>query len=85
MVRRAERIGAGAGRSVEERSEKGVGSEVLARAAWQSWHKISEWLTNYNWTGVQAGLTEGRASAGDHLNFREWANAHGLSFLANED
>ena len=29
----------------------------------QSWHKIPEWLTNYNWTEGQAGLTDGQASA----------------------
>jgi hypothetical protein len=65
------------------RSGKGAGSERLARTARsfakdtlgkQSWHKIPDWLTNYNWTEVQAGLTEGQASAGGRLNFESRRN-----------
>jgi hypothetical protein len=47
-----------------QRWEKGVRNYLAARVARRSWRKIPEWLTNYNWTEGQAGLTEGQASTG---------------------
>ena len=52
-----------------QRSEKNWRSWLAARAARQSWPKIPNWLTNYNWTEVQAGLTDGQARAGDGQDF----------------
>src|ERR1700686_2785350 len=52
-----------------QRSEKNWRSWLAARAARQSWPKIPDWLTNYNWTEVQAGLTDGQAGAGGGQDF----------------
>src|ERR1700719_4717881 len=63
-----------------QRSKKNWRSWLAARSARQSWPKIPDWLTNYNWTEVQAGLTDGQASAGDRSDFEGQAARMGSAF-----